>query len=313
MDNNGNNSSRFENITPEKAQLWLESVYEYQRPVRQWWANYLAREMHLGRFLPVSPIHFVFFDGKSHLINGQHTLYAIIKSRLAQELNVVRTAAKTDEELATYFFRFDQSLKRTFSDAAKAMCLPELTHLTPDKLNKLSSAIVWIGSDFGTNRTKHGHKIPVDDLLRETVLWVDDFLKMEEAITPCPSQMRKMIIKRSVLSIALITFRNKPAHALNFWQQVSRDDGLRLGDPRKALNQWLQNARIYGGNKQAGVDDTEVSRAIERAWNAYMESRSLKSIIVRNPNSEINLVKCTVPQVFAGLREIDQKKDDATP
>lgn len=298
---NGQPTGQYEKITPAKAQLWLNSTYEYQRPVRQWWVNYLAREMKLGRFLPLSTIHFVFYGGKSHLINGQHTLRAIIESGTTQTLLVARTSVKTDEELAQYYFRFDQSIKRTFSDAIGALHLSEIAHTSMDKLNKLSSAVIWIGMDFGAGKKKLGARIPVDDLVRETITWADDFAKLEDAMTPCSSEIRKAIIRRAVLSVAVVTFRNKPSHALDFWRQVARDDGLKYGDPRKTLNKWLLTNTVSGGGKE-GMAPAMMSRGIERAWNAFYEGRTLQTIIVKKQYAEIDLKGCAIPEVFADLK-----------
>lgn len=304
MDTINEASSQFEKITPAKAQMWLDCTYEYQRSVRPRWVDYLAREMGKGRFLPTSNIHFVFFAGKSHLINGQHTLHAIIKSGIDQNLPVVRTPAKTDEELAQFYFRYDQSIKRTFSDAARALCMPEITHISSDKLNRLSSAVIWIGLDFGARKRILGDRIPIDDLVREAILWADDYIKLEEAITPCAHEIRNAIQRRAVLAVAIVTFRCKPSHALDFWRQVARDDGLRYGDPRKTLNKWLLTYSVNGGGNQGGMGAPEMSRGVERAWNAYIEGRNLQTIIVKKPTAELQLKSCTIPAVFTDLKEV---------
>lgn len=284
-------------ITPKQAELWLSSVYEGQRRVRQYHVNHLASEMKKGKFMPTAVIHFCMLNGKPHLVNGQHTLRAIVESQVPQKLTVVRVSVTSELELARMYMSYDIGIKRSLKDAIKALGLEEITGLSYDHISKLCSACTWIerGFHYRFIKTLENRKVlPFEDQINLAQPWFDEYKMVFNTISPCGSTIRNKIQKNSVLSVALITFRYRPQNAEDFWRQVAQDDGLRISDPRKTLHNYLLKyvdiTRVSSGDKrQYIVHPDTFSRAVARAWNGFMSGEELKTIIIRDYSDDIHL------------------------
>ena len=70
--------------------------------------------------------------------------------------------------------------------------------------------------------------------------------------------------------------------AVEFWRGVAFDDGLRLGDPRKTLREWLINTGIYNSARTT-IKKNQVAlpmsvRVIASAWNKWIEGEEFKRV-----------------------------------
>lgn len=282
-----------EKITPHLAELWLNSNYENQRQLREYHVNYLANEMKLGRFMPTVTIAFCLMNGKSHLVNGQHTLHAIIRSGTVQELGVQRTSVDTPSELAQIYTTYDIQSKRTLRDAIHAHKLEYITGLPVESITRLCSACTWIERGFTTNYhlTMSSRKVlSYQDQIDLASPWFEEMKKLtHDIIAPCGTVIRNKIHKAGVLSMALLTVKYRQGEARKFWKQVAQDDGLKIGDPRKTLRNWILK---YDDNSKARypVHPNTFSIAVMQAWNKFMMEESLKTIVIKNNDEKISLV-----------------------
>ena len=100
-----------EHITPDIARTWLQQNIG-NRLLRAQIAAMYAADMRAGKWA-ANPTAVVMFDSEGHLCNGQHTLSAIVNSRLAQTLVVCRnTPPETSAAI-------DLGLRRSVKDAAR--------------------------------------------------------------------------------------------------------------------------------------------------------------------------------------------------
>lgn len=280
-------------VTPSQASTWLEDCnYERQRPIRRKHVDYLAEEMSRGLFIPGTAIHFVVRDGKTELVNGQHTLSAIAKSGKTIALTVVKVPTTLESGAADLYFRFDRHAKRTYSDMYNALDLVSEMGLTKTRIEELGAGVRLISEDF-LNRSSNIHP---DDLLEKMREYQEAMGWFDEARAGAERTVEISLRRRAVVSVALVTFRHSAQvmgneRVLDFWSGVAMDDGLQRGDPRKALvNHLRQHGMIGGGQASRAVSVGYQARYAANCFNAFAEERSLNFTKVLNPNSPIYII-----------------------
>ncbi len=93
-------------VSPATAAKWLEEFnYEDNRPIRQRWVDYLARQMAKGMWQDNGEP--LIFDVEGHMLDGQHRLSAVVKSGVTITFDVRRGVA------TEAFTTIDQAASRT--------------------------------------------------------------------------------------------------------------------------------------------------------------------------------------------------------
>ena len=82
-------------ITPEKAQALLATAYQGQRPLRLHHVRFLRHLLRTGHWRQGAEIHCARLGTERFLINGQHTLTALVQEHLAAWLTVVEIDVPT--------------------------------------------------------------------------------------------------------------------------------------------------------------------------------------------------------------------------
>ena len=281
-------SSNLEKVTPKLAKKWLhQNTFERQRNMRPLHRDTLAKEIQSGRFIQGTQIHFVQCDQDRFLVNGQHTLSAIVKSGIAVTLSVLVSDADTMEEVAALYSRHDNHLSRSILDAIKARDIHKQIGMSLNQARKVASAVRFIQSGFRNS----GGRIHREEILSEIKNWEEEGNAFLTAIEKGYLDTILMM-KASVLSIALVTFRHEEELAMKFWKQVANDDGLNRGDPRKTLHEFINMTRVKQGSiihNAKVVTQPYTARAVAKAWNAFHAGKSLAHIQVADPNREIQI------------------------
>ena len=270
-------SSTVQLIDPNQATLWLSKRYKHQRSVSPTHVEQLAKAMADDNFSPVSIIMFSVIDGEMHLINGQQTLNAIVKSGVPQSLPVMYYEVPDESEEAKLYSRIDRQRRRNFADSVRATGICADVNMTPTMIAKTASALRFIKGDFGISRG-YSRAVSDDELLEWIPFWAWETRAVYNAITPCSGEDRSLIVQVPVFAVALITMRYKTEKARDFWRQVAQDDGIERGDPRKTLRNWLLSTKRRRSDMSRAVDYTEISRGVMLAWNAWVEDRPLKNM-----------------------------------
>lgn len=299
--------ARFEDVNPVKAAKWLESVNHesqiaLQRPIRQNWVSHLAKEMSLGRFVPSATIYFGFQNGTTYLLNGQHTLNAIIESGTQQTLPIVRHKTKSVDDLKKVYYRADGGLKRSFSDSVRALDAINVTGLSNFDFQIMDSAL-----RFAQGRLTRQNKTRIfsyDDRVAACMMWADEYKALKNCIAGGVQSVTKSIGNRAVLSLAMITIRQQPEKAKEFWYQVAHDDMLPATDARKTFHRWLLTARAIGSGASVTVFTPEsFAYATSRAWSAFYENRELTRLIASHKQVS-ELPGIDLEAVFSELDDI---------
>ena len=274
-------------VTPEKAiKLLAFNTFKRQRPLNRKHMAELAHEMRAGRFTEAIQIHFAQINDDLILVNGQHTLSAIIDSGIHIQLTLAYYSCDDDVDVARLYSRFDKG-GRTPRDVYRALGIAENMELKDSQLHKLYAALRFMNCGFSRkNFVNRG-----EDTLAEAYCWKDETHEFFNAV----KSSLTVIHATPIMSVALITFRFQSKIANEFWSQVAEDDGLAKNDPRKILNKFIQENRIqYSGFNRGTkpITPEHLARAVATAWNAYFSGKSLTKLTVYKANREI-LIKGT--------------------
>lgn len=262
--------SRMALVQPADAARWLaNSLWSKQRPYRDWHGEELAQAMRNKEFIQGTQIHFVKLNGVVHLVNGQHTLNAIVKYGQAVNLSVLTTTVTKESDIADIYSREDQHLQRTLSDTYGAHSLREKYSLSRSQINYIGSGLKAIIDEFGSVCHSRSYEARSADARMRLF---DQYGEAGKAYFACingaPTAASKELRVAAVIGVALKTFKDSPTKAQEFWSQVAFSDGLGLGDPRKTLMNWLM------ANPTRRTNPAARARVVARAWNMFLAGGS---------------------------------------
>ena len=255
-------------VTPEMAKiLRADCAFERQRPIANSNISRLVFEMSKTWFIRGTPIYLcVLPDGTMKLANGNHTLEAIMASGMAVPLTLIYNKVQSLDEVAAIYANLDLQKTRSWRTALQAMS----GHATNFE-GKVLSAVGMIQASFnrpgGANPGHTASRNARFDLLTE---YRDAGQLVQQAMSGAPRINTQMMERTGILAAALLTARYQPSTALEFWSGVAHDDGLAVGDPKKALLRFMQ-AHKSG----TASDRTDQVRAAALAWNAFFNQREL--------------------------------------
>jgi len=259
-------------VRPEDAQRWLtSSVWNKQRRYREWHGEELAQAMRNDEFTQGTQIHFVKLKGVVYLVNGQHTLHAIVKFGGPVNLSVLTTEVEAEHEIAEIYSREDQHLRRSLSDSYEAHDLCATYGLSKAQVNQVGAGVRVIIGGFVNNPGSMEYKSRSSDArLRSFNKYGDAAKAFFKSTKGAPAQALREVRSSAVMAVALETFLASPSKAGEFWSQVVFTDGLGVGDPRKTLLDWLRD------NPNRRCSAAARSRVVAHAWSLFLDGGSSK-------------------------------------
>lgn len=284
-------STSVQTIDPRMAQEWLESVnYEKQRPLSRRHVDFYAKEMQRGAWKPTNTIAVAHVNGHMALVNGQHTLAAIAASGVPQKQPVTRYQCDTEKDVAELYAHFDKGKGRNYVDTLRAYDFPKQVELSTYAVQKLTAAVMVIVSEFSTGR---GAAPLMSDVDRMDVVveWVGIYNRLDAVLSGCNSTVRKKIVARACLPVALVTMKHAPSVACDFWRGAAHLDGLTKNDPRGTLHRFLISSRHQSGTQAEGWQTDDSWRGVAHAWNKYYRGASLGRM------SSIKQLRSMYPQI----------------
>lgn len=274
-------SSEVRQITPEVAKSYLERNYKSQRPVRPHHVQFLAAEMTKGSFTTNSIVFAENGNGEGVMVNGQHTLEAILLSETSQVLPVMNYYVDGSDELASLYATIDVGLKRNDSDTLRAFDTSHITGLGAASLNKLVSAVKYFYAGWPRSSVKARiSPIKTHEICLE---WAKEYKEIMGITNKAHQTVYSRMHVQGTLSVllALIKHSNSKETVLDFVEGVALDDGLRRGDPRKALNFYLVTTlyrhSLNPAHSRMG-SPIALATATAWAWNKFQSGQSLNAI-----------------------------------
>lgn len=264
-------------VTPETAaEIVGQFNYEHQRPCSKRHVMILAEAMKKNSFRSYTEISFAVLNGKPILINGQHTLTALGLSRDPLWLTFKFYLTESPKEIESLYSTMDVGRTRSARDAMGAIGL-ELS-LASTERDRLAVAVLFIhngfqhiGGNLSAAKAYESKNFELrKDLMRQ---WSSEAVTYFSCLNSpnVPRVNKELFFRSSVVAMGLCTVRVNPAKAIEFWSTAVLDDGLRMGDPRKSLFNWLRANPVGNAvHKQ--------HRAATLCWNAWCEGRSIQNI-----------------------------------
>jgi hypothetical protein len=253
------------------ADIRKKCHYARQRNFSERNLRRLSAELSAGRFIDGTPLFFVRLpDGRVFLVNGNHTLEAIIRSGVYQRLVMIVLDVDSEEEVARIYGTMDVHKARTWADALRAVGLAdEITNAA-----RVMPALGVIMNRFefvGNNVEVTASRAVRFDLMSH---YGDESAMVQAALAGAPLNNQRAVQRAAVLAVALECMKYQPGAGLEFWRGLAQDDGLSKNDPRKALLRWLHSNNVTAGNGAW----PQQSRACAHAWNAFMKGATLTVI-----------------------------------
>lgn len=269
-DGAGDIESHIQTVTPQYARYLRDSAhFERQRNISETNVERLAREMAAGRFTPGTQVYLaVLPDGTERVLNGNHTLEAVAESGVPQVLTITRKKVRDLDEAGAIYAVFDIQKIRSWRDSLRAVGAGDDIPLASQVL----SAIGVIEQKFGFLSIRDASR-----LVRISKL--EDYKAaasvIADAIYGGQSDAVKFVKRAAIFAVALETARSQPSAASEFWGRVAHDNGLKKGNPEKALLSWLRNSSSTGSNE---ATRREHAKAAASAWNAFFRQKSLDHV-----------------------------------
>jgi hypothetical protein len=268
-------------VGPDTAKYWLENHnYQHQRALRGYHVEMLSGEMTAGRFREKTQVNFCRCGLSFYLTNGQHTLSAIVKSEQAILLSVVVQDCKSLDEVADNFSRHDTHLTRRLSDALNAHEIDVKLGVSKTELGWITAAAIYYCALIGEIPLKNRSQISHDEKMKIIdsygILARDSMMAFHEINRKGFS----FLTRKSTIACAMHVFMWDEDVCRRFYGEMSRDDGLKRGDPRKTLLEYLRMSRTIGGevSGRSGkpTPDHMLVKAQSLAFNAYIQRRELQ-------------------------------------
>jgi len=261
-------------ISTAEASTFLEiNTFEGQRQLCGIKVNRYCAMMKTGEMRPIeiAVAKLEYENGRNVLMNGQHTLNAIIKNGAPHRATIQYWKCSTPQDAYKLFGSFDVHGTRTQTQimkAAKPRLADERLHAVPTRvLNVCGSALAFLGGGMAPvfNSQSSGSKTRKPDLCDmhgDDVMFVARFA----------GSARLMFT--GVVTAMISTHRADPIGAMEFWSRV--DDGIGMqsrSDPRYALREYLndESPRKYTGGQ---ARNHELYYTCVMFWNSFVKGES---------------------------------------
>jgi hypothetical protein len=289
-------------VDAEAAAIWLSTWnYVHQRPIRPHHVANLATEMEQGRFRQKVQINFCCIGGGGvhYLVNGQHTLSAIVASKVPQLLSIVVTDVADAAAVADEFARHDTHLTRKLSESLVAHEIDRLLGVNRTELQWIASACSLYGdmiSDRGTCSMGYFAKRLTNDSKLQAIQQYGrlgvDALRVMNGVS---GKNNSYLTRRTTLACVMHVYQWSPEQCRKFYGEMSLDDGLRIGDPRKTLLEYFRERVTGGGGHSVGATRKITPNhyfilAQAAAFNAFITNRQLKILRFDKDAKEVEFV-----------------------
>lgn len=250
-------------VNPEKAKLWLQKNTK-NRKVRQWHIDRLASDMLKGKWILNGQTVSFSLDGV--LLDGQHRLYAVIKSGVTVPMSV---SFGVDDPNA--FKTYDVNvLKRGVDQVATMMGIENATHAGAIARRLLHWDKTHDKTLF-TIKNKAWDLLTGDEVLEYLQIYCNEIQDMyKEMRTTLP--FRRCRAGSAFVAALIICSRMDDVTTLMFNDGLKSGAGLESDSPVYILREKL----IDTPAKRGVIWETEVMALTIKAWNKYCAGKTVK-------------------------------------
>lgn len=285
-------------VTPEIADHWLtEYVFQYQRDLKRDLVLFFADEMEKGRFDQYTDIIFAINGvGRKYLLDGQHRLNAVVKSRKEIYFIVKERQFETNQEIRDFYGTIDIGKIRTHDEIFKAKGL-EPIGLSSRKVRALFGALKLIHSGFQHGTT---HRVSYHMMYPKLIEWAPYYRRYFDIISINPDgDFLKKLQRVDALATALATLRFsdeklEPGLSVSaYWHGVSSGNMIESTSPIFKYRELVFRSQLRTtAEARQNMTPKEFAVYTRLAWNAYTEGRAVKQFRYPKNTKKVGL-NCT--------------------
>lgn len=276
--------SRAKRLTPDQAQVYLDSTYDLQRKLRKGHVDQFARAMVAGK-MPFVSVTLAQHNGHELLVDGQHRLAAMVENGVTLPAIITRVKCNSDAETAEFYQHISTEMSRSRGDIMRAWV--EFSFLQGQ--DKLLCGYVYSGINFLYSR--HGPRSDEGEKFRGgwmgTMTIPERLGLVEEHSVACNiaigilkkyagKKLETRPFKRASVVAAMITTAEKaPEEHEEFWGPVITGENLTRDDARMRLRSFLTTTAPRAGGWIEGK--VCYGKAIG-AWNNWRRGQEVGTL-----------------------------------
>lgn len=277
-----------------QAQEMLDAFpFTRQRHLKPQKVDFYAGIMKAGRWMlsdPITIAHAPDDDGHmgAYLVNGQHRLNAVIKADVPVTFIIQHIQHEDMEEVGRLYGVMDTQGARSVSDLIRSRALQDKFAMSEWDTKHLMQAVPFLDNGF----KRAAQLVYTPDRKVELFTEYVPFMKVVSGYFQGGNiKLQHQARRAGPLSVALITVRDArmvfgAEKVLAFWSAIVRDDGLKLGDPRKVAVQQLFNS-VHGMAAQRRDIQEYTARAIANCFNGWVSNKRMLNTRVINSRGDV--------------------------
>lgn len=250
-------------VTPEMAARYLERNTRNRRIRTRVVDNY-ARDMRAGRWF--AAVEVISFDPEGNLLNGQHTLSAVVTSGVPVSVIVVRNQDPRAQDVM---------------DTGSARKMSDQLYLRGDTNTTTLGAAVrfaYMYSQFGGEFRIARHVTPTHE---ELFAYLDRNPGIRLAVGATAAVREVGIPQATAAALYYFMAQRNPDLAERFWSRVITGSDIGDGSPIFALRRLLINDLSRGRKMERMLK----AAVIIKAWNAERRGGRMKTLVWRDDES----------------------------
>jgi hypothetical protein len=264
-------------VTPKEAENIFQNLnHDRNRRFDARRADSIAYAMMEGDVDETETVVFCVWEEKTILVDGQHRMWSVTQLDEDWEFTVNYKKVDTFEEVCATYAGQDLGSSRSTSECARSMYLDDKIGVSKRVFNIGLSAAKLINVGFRSGKTNEMNRIiKCNRRTNETALDYKKELRMfDELQKKGVKDVKDKFMNAPTIAVALITLRHQPNKATEFWGEMLKDDGLKQGDPRKALLVFVGEVK----EKDVTLRGHERALHVAMAWNAFYSCRNMRRI-----------------------------------
>jgi len=262
-------------VNEEFARHLLYSCeYPRQRIQRPYHVDELASEMARGWYVKGTPLRFAALpNGDVWLLNGQHSLSAVVKTKIPQEFVFIFHRCANEEEANHIYSVIDINKPRTWGDTFKAYALDKEIDMNSTWMLTYAAACRLLQTSFSFDASRDHEMLRSRELqvkiYRDYAKWGRLFINTVGRTHANTRPFRR----GGIMAVGMESLKFQQPQALEFWRGAFEDDGLRASDPRKTLLTYLRN------NGSASHQTRKLlTSAAALCWSAWFQGEKMSNV-----------------------------------
>jgi len=271
-------------LSPKDAGHVLETMfYQGQRPERGATIANFGVLIDDGAFRSGSQICIAQVNDTKRIVNGHHRLTVTAEGNKSQSFTITTYKCLNIEEVHALYISFDSGIgTRSKADMFAAFYGRDLVKAVgKQRINALITAVGPVVNDFAeTFRRAQAHHVARYCYAAYNLL--PQLKQFEILLRNTVAALRTRLHKKSVLAIALTTWKYQPKRAQQFWTVVARGGSGRVNDPRSLLREFLivnepfRKRTAYAPEKP--YTDRQLTHIVAWCWNAFFTNKRTSKI-----------------------------------